>query len=209
MTPASTRKKGREYRYYRCVTRDKQGKDACVARQVPAGAIECFVVDRIREATAGGNLARDVAARLNERIQEQRQVLQTERKELPQRIASLSATGRRLVESLGDLKPTARRLLEQRVEELGEELARHEARLTALHRELASLRDAAVEVKWVVKALSHFDDVWESMTPENRQRLVRAIVERVEVNEPEGRIAAVLVDLEQPHVAAEQEGSAA
>ena len=48
MTPASTRKKGKEYRYYRCVTRDKQGKDACQGRPLPADAIEAFVVDRLR-----------------------------------------------------------------------------------------------------------------------------------------------------------------
>lgn len=39
-TPGSTYRGDREYRYYRCVTRDKQGKDACPASPLPAAAIE-------------------------------------------------------------------------------------------------------------------------------------------------------------------------
>jgi site-specific DNA recombinase len=49
MTSASTFKEGRLYRYYRCRTRDKQGKDVCPTVQVPAEAIETFVVDRLIE----------------------------------------------------------------------------------------------------------------------------------------------------------------
>ena len=43
LTPASTRKGKREYRYYRCVTRDKHGSKACAARPLPAGEIERYV----------------------------------------------------------------------------------------------------------------------------------------------------------------------
>jgi hypothetical protein len=48
-TPASTRKGEKEYRYYRCVTRDKKGRDACPSAPLPAGAIEAHVIERIRE----------------------------------------------------------------------------------------------------------------------------------------------------------------
>jgi hypothetical protein len=37
-TPASTKKNGREFRYYRCVKRDKEGTDRCPSRQLPAPA---------------------------------------------------------------------------------------------------------------------------------------------------------------------------
>jgi len=48
MASASTFKKGRIYRYYRCITRDKYGKKRCATVQVPAEAIEDFVVERIQ-----------------------------------------------------------------------------------------------------------------------------------------------------------------
>ena len=47
-TPASARKGDRNYRYYRCSTRDKQGRDACESAPLPAAAIEDFVIQRIR-----------------------------------------------------------------------------------------------------------------------------------------------------------------
>lgn len=50
MTSASTRRSGRVFRYYRCVTRSRQGKQVCSARQLPAESIEGFVVEKVREA---------------------------------------------------------------------------------------------------------------------------------------------------------------
>jgi site-specific DNA recombinase len=43
--------------------RDKKGRKACPARPLPADAVEGFVVERIREATAEGALAAEVAFR--------------------------------------------------------------------------------------------------------------------------------------------------
>jgi len=90
-TPASTRKKNKVYRYYRCVTRDKEGRKACPARPLPADAIEDFVIDRIREATADGNLTTDVSAELSALFDKRREALKTERRDLPTAIASLAS----------------------------------------------------------------------------------------------------------------------
>jgi len=48
---------GKEYRYYRCVTRDRLGTEACDARPLPAGAIEEFVVEQMRGAVATPEMA--------------------------------------------------------------------------------------------------------------------------------------------------------
>lgn len=50
MTSASTRRDGRVFRYYRCTTRDKWGKKVCPMKQLPAEAIETFVVEQLRDA---------------------------------------------------------------------------------------------------------------------------------------------------------------
>jgi hypothetical protein len=50
MTSASTRRDGRVFRYYRCTTRDKWGKKVCAMKQLPAEAIETFVVEQLKEA---------------------------------------------------------------------------------------------------------------------------------------------------------------
>lgn len=56
LTSASTRRQGRLHRYYRCTTRDKKGKQVCPTRQLPAEALEDFVVDQLRRAIQEGRL---------------------------------------------------------------------------------------------------------------------------------------------------------
>jgi hypothetical protein len=79
-----------EHRYYRCITRDKNGRKACASRPLTAGAIELFVVERLREAAAGGVLAADVERRLKALAEHRRSELLTERRDLPPVIAKLS-----------------------------------------------------------------------------------------------------------------------
>ena len=175
MTPASTRKKsGAEHRYYRCSTRNKAGRSACTARSLPAKAIEDFVVERLREATADGNLAADLQRKFQGRVQGQRQSLLTERRELPRASASLSAEGRNLVVTLGQATGTAHRLLEERIEDIGEQLAVHERRLVEVERALTALDETELEAGWVAESLAHFDAVWDAMTLENQGRIPAA-----------------------------------
>lgn len=56
MTTASVRRGMEAHRYYRCLTRNTRGKDACPTRQIPAGGLESFVVDQVRSALKEGTL---------------------------------------------------------------------------------------------------------------------------------------------------------
>ena len=193
-TPASTRKGQRTYRYYRCITRDKEGRAACPAKPLPAAAIEDFVVDRIHEATEGGVLAAEVRARIAERLDRERAELHKERAGLPRAIATLSAEGQQLVSKAAALSGPAARLLDDRLEEVGHELARLQDRLAVVERRLAGLDKIETEAAWVANALDDFAALWKAMTPPNRYRLVHALVHEVLVDEPSGEVTATLVD---------------
>jgi hypothetical protein len=195
MTPASTRREDAEYRYYRCLTRDKEGVGACPTKPLPAGPIEDHVVGRVREATADGRLAADVAARLAERVGAERAELQAERQTLPGAIARLSAEGRRLAEAAGATDGAARRLIEERLRNVGEDLAAREARLAAVERRLGALTSLEVEGAGVERALREFDGMWELLTLDNRARLVRAVVTAVEIDQAAGQVTVRLADL--------------
>ena len=113
ITPASTRKGRTEYRYYRCIRKDREGREACPSSPLPAGAIETYVIERLREFAAKRNLA------------------------------------------------------------------------------------DAVEngTSWVARCLADFDGVWDVLTPENRGRLLRAVIQSVEVDEPANRVKVLIVDV--------------
>ena len=195
-TPASNRRSnGKVYRYYRCSTRDKKGKEACASAPLPAMAIEGFVVQRVREALADGKLVKAVAKAAKDRLQSERGPLEGERAELPTKIAALSTEGKRLIETASNVTGTARRLLDAKLQEIGDQLGRLEARYVEVQRRLALLADSELETQWVERCLADFDKVWDTLSPENRTRMVRAVVARVEVDEPKNDVRAFLTDL--------------
>jgi hypothetical protein len=197
-TPASTRKGGREYRYYRCSMRDRQGTDACNAGPLPAQAIEDFVVERVRAALVGGKLASDVTQAVKERLAGQRVALMAERKELPSKIAALSSEGKRLVDSVSNVNGAGHRLLDEKLQEVGEQLGLIEGRLREVDHRLSLVDTFEVEAGWVSSCLADFNRVWDTLNAENRGRLVRAVIERVEVDEPKGDVRAFIADLGAP-----------
>ncbi len=199
LTPATARAHGKQYRYYECVTRKKQGRGACPARPLPAQPLEDFVVDRIREATtgpAGRALAVDVGAAIRAKVDREREDLALERRGLPTRIAGVAAEKARLARNLQRTRNAASRAaLEDQIGHLADEQAAREQRLAAIEARLAALDAARIEADWIAAALRDFGSLWEAMTPENRIRLVRAVVDRVEVDEETGTIEAHLVSL--------------
>lgn len=57
------------------------------------------------------------------------------------------------------------------------------------------LDECEVEAGWVSRCLVDFNRVWDSLSTENRGRLVRAVVERVEVDEPSGDVRVLITNL--------------
>lgn len=175
MTPGSTFKGKREYRYYRCQTQDKRGAFRCTAPALPADAIEDFVVNKLRMVVAAGNLTEDVRERMSLRLEAARAKLLLERRQIPTQIAALAA------------QPMSR--------EVADGLRKLQTRLEEVEREFATLREARVEAEWVTRALHDFDGIWDILTPTNRVRMVAALVDHVVVNEADGTIRAHLADL--------------
>jgi hypothetical protein len=106
MTTASTRVKGREYRSYRCLTRNRQGVRSCGTRQLPAEALEGYVVDQLKEALRQGRLSAAGIKEGLEGLEAEKARLEAERKRL-QEEASGAGNLEELLEldrALGDLE---------------------------------------------------------------------------------------------------------
>jgi hypothetical protein len=82
-----------------------------------------------------------------------------------------------------------------RDERLGDQLGRLEARLREVEQRLSLLDACEVEAEWVSRCLADFDRVWDALSSEKRGRLVRAVVERVEVDESAGDVRVFIADL--------------
>ncbi|NNC19526.1 recombinase family protein [Corallococcus exiguus] len=188
MTPGSTRKGAREYRYYRCVTRDKKGKEGCRASPIPAAALEDFVVARLREVSVGEGFAAQVHARLTARLEEKHKALRAERAQLPKDLAKRAGESAKWVDSLSKLEGPARRIVEEKLTAAEEESAGMKKRLVEVERALDAMEGEKLEAAWVARALADFDAVWDALTAANRGRLLQALVGRVVVDEETDRV---------------------
>lgn len=205
MSPASTQKGNGEYRYYRCLTRDKKGPlkngpdgpIGCNAKPIPAKAIENFVIERLRGALGNAKLVADVVGAMRDRVAKTAAVNTTEKRLLVEKIADVSSRVRNLALQAeeGSARAHGRTVLHERLEERGAELDALQARLDRIERELAALDDARVEADWLERTLTEFDAVWDALTPENRARLARAVIDRVVVDESTGSVKMYVADL--------------
>jgi hypothetical protein len=184
----------------------KQGSDRCPSRQLPATAIEEYVIERLREAAVTTSHADAVTASVKARVEARRKDLLIERRDLPAEIAKLTGDGRHLADTLREVSAPGKEFVEERFAEISEHLGQLEARLADVERELASLDNVEVEASWVARCLADFNTCWDVLTPENRGRLIRALVHRIEVDEPANRVEIHVASLaaevpEQPATA--------
>lgn len=195
MCPGSTTKKsGKAYRFYRCSTRDKFGKEKCSAKPLPAGAIEDFVVERIADVTTDGTLAERTKSKLQARIAKARADYVELRRALNTRIADCSATASKLADEVARLEGRARELVEAKLRIEANNLEAAESQLRAVDKDAVDLELDASHLEWFVNALRDFGNVWMNMTPENQGRLLRAVVADVRVNEETGVCRVELVN---------------
>jgi DNA invertase Pin-like site-specific DNA recombinase len=164
LTPASTRKGRKVFRYYRCSAKNKLGPSACSASQVSALELEGAVRRRIAEVARAVHGDGGVEAELRARLVEQREALQRECFALRERLAAAAASAK-----------AGRRRKADDPERLHAELTRATERL-------AVLENLTLDAKWIAGALADFDSVWERLHPVNRVRLVQSVVRRVEVD---------------------------
>ncbi len=194
MSPASTKKGHTVHRYYRCSTRDKEGKKVCAAKPLPAGAMEEFVVERIESATTDRSLIAQVSKQLKGRIDARRKVVAALRAGLPEEVAKASAAASKYATELGRLEGRARDLVELKLRAETDRLAAAERQLARAESDDLDLQVADGEREWIVGALKDFERAWRLMTPENRGRLMRALVIEVRVDEAKNEVEVELAD---------------
>ena len=194
-SPASTRKGGRVYRYYRCGSRDKAGAVACDAGALAAEEIEAFVVGQLQGLARDPALVVQVTAALEDKVVRETAQLRAEQRVLPQEVARLSQECEGLVSSLSGASGPVRAAIDRKLLPLGEALEAKQARLVEVEARLLALEVAAADAQWVAQALGRFDEVWALMTDDSKKHFVHALVDRVEVDEPMGDVAVVLSEV--------------
>jgi site-specific DNA recombinase len=188
MTPShTTRSRTKRYRYYLCSSASKRGRQTCPAPSIPAGEIERFVVERIRSIGADPALQQEVFAQA--RFQDEATLAEgeAERRGLEKELARWHAQLR--AHAPAGASADADGGVLAWLADVQERIRKAEQQLVKLREQTCAVRQRRLDADEVALALTQFGPVWESLLPREQARLVQLLIEKVEFDGVNGRIA--------------------
>ena len=167
-------KRQRRYRYYVCQTALKKGWSACPYPSLPAGELERFVIDRIKETARDPELLADVIRRATEQLHRQVEDLKQQRERRENH-------ARRINEGICELSktPYAPGVADE-LAELQENLVKIEKVLVGINRQIVELQRRMVEEDELTGAFEAFDPMWDKLRPAEKSRLIHLLVQCIE-----------------------------
>jgi site-specific DNA recombinase len=187
MTPAHTTKGERRYRYYVCTTAQKRGWQACPTKSIPAGEVEHFVVEQVRCIGTDPALLHATLAQARQQDEARVAELETEQRGLERDQSRWHAELRRLAARLGP--DDAGDPVIARLADLQERLAQVEKRAAGVREQIEAVRRQRLDEERASEALRLFDPVWESLTPREQARVIGLLVERIDYDGGQGKVA--------------------
>jgi site-specific DNA recombinase len=175
----TSRRKNKVYRYYVCNRASKEGWDKCPSPSLPASEVEKFVVEEIARIGQDADLRKQVIAQ--HEINRQNEIAEADkaRRKLERQLDTVArdqrkASGEGNIALLADCE-RQQRDIEFRIEELDTRLE--------------SLRQDALSADDLHTAIGAFFPAWESLTLQERIRLLRLLVQHVTYDGELGEIA--------------------
>lgn len=180
MGPTYTKKGGRRYTYYRCETNAKRAVGSCPITRIPAADVEKVVLEQLsaffRTPTC---ITKTYAAALQE------QDLERERlNEVKQQIEEALAQTRAKALELSDPQCTQRNQ-PQLLADVSRRAAEQVQQLAQTKASLEALNGTALTEAEIAAALHNIHQAWENLFPAERNRIIRLLLEKVEVYESE------------------------
>jgi site-specific DNA recombinase len=186
MTPSHTTRRGRRYRYYLCSSAQKKGWATCPSKSIPAEEIENFVVERIRCVGRDPDLLREVLAQAREKDEERTAELEAEQKGLERDLGRWHAEVRKLSVQFKPDEDNGE--LVGRLADLHERIGTVESRVGKVREQIKEVTDQLIPEDEAAKALSAFDPVWQTLTPNEQARVIELLVSGVEYDGRDGKV---------------------
>jgi site-specific DNA recombinase len=184
MSPTYSNKGSKRYRYYVCSQAQKRGWDHCPSKSIPANQIERSVVAQI------SNVGQD-----SERLQK---ILTEASKQRHVRLTALEADRRRLERELRILTESlapanaSNEGNQSGFEAIQENIGHLERRLAEIQEQTLAFQRPALEREETAQALMALEQGFEELPVIEQARLIRAMVERVDYDGAQGKLALTL-----------------
>ena len=97
------------------------------------------------------------------------------------------------------------RVVTERLGELEAEIDTLRARTGELDDQIRGLTEAVGRVNTALELLDSFDELWDALVPEERLELLHLLIERIDIDEPAGKLQIAFHDLGAPFPAVEDD----
>lgn len=189
---------GADYRYYVCKDRFENGPAACDHPRIAATEIEPIIVERVKQICTDPALRADVKTKLDQGKTELAEQLGAKLAKLQHRINGLSREARNMLGAIKDAETQSNTTVTARLSEIElemDELRQHRARIEL---ELHGLTESIGRMATVIGLLDSFDELWAAMMPEEQVDLLSLLIDRIDVDEPAGKLELRMHDLAAP-----------
>lgn len=170
----------KRYYYYVC--------KECRLR-LPAEKIEGVVLDRIRELATDGDLLTQLVAETNKRLRSDLPRLLSQQQAMVEDVTKLEAEAEGLLGKLSRVEGETETMVIERLDKISERRKEIQASLSGLDKGIDDVRREAVNETEIREALSKTTEVFHSLPPYHRKKLIRLVLERAEASESRLRLA--------------------
>ena len=182
MSPSHTLKNGTKlYRYYCCTNAQKRGWHVCPTPSVPAGEMERFVVEQIKVIGKDTDLLAETLAASRRQSEEAIGRLEVEKRVLERELLRYGNDLRKLAGQDG--------LATDRMADIQDRVRTTEQRATEVREQILALSRELVTAREVGEACSLFDPLWETLSAREQARILHLLIERVNYDGPNGKVA--------------------
>jgi len=190
MIHSVTRKRdGTRYRYYVCTTSQKEGVAVCPTSTVPAAELENFVVAQIKHIATQQAMMASVVQQAKTLQAQRLPQLDADIQRYQEHLRDRQRAGRNLAHALetNDGQTPAALLLDQ-LHTIEAQIADTNRQLSEAQHEIAALSTQTITIEDFRIALELFAPVWDVLYPTERTRILRLLIEKVDLDSDTGRI---------------------
>ena len=179
MTHSWTRRGKKLYRYYSCLTAQKQGRVACPTPSLPTGPVESIIVGEIKRLAQDPAMIEQILPEAVHMAESERERLEADRTRLLRHRQQQEAAIQRLVSAVESQDGQTPEAMTERVAERQAELATLNDRLAEVEHEIASACAREITREHLTETLTKFTDLWDVLYPQERNELLNALIDSI------------------------------
>jgi site-specific DNA recombinase len=178
MGPTYSKKNERRYTYYHCEKDAKRSVSECPVKRVSAGDIDKVILEQLSAIFRTPTLvaktyfaAKKISDSERMRLEKQKAKIEADLQAARQKALALMRPG-----SCGPDTP-------QKLSTVNEEVVSLSQGLTELNEKLSTFKSISLTESEITEAFTDIDSFWQELFPAEKNRLIRLLVDRIEIRE--------------------------